>query len=332
MDTLRFMRRFAALAALAIGGLLPTAGAWAQSQAYPNRPVKMLIGYPPGSATDLFGRAIGQQMQIATGQAVVVDNRPGANTNIATEATVHAAPDGYTVLNTASQIVINPNVMKLSFNTEKDLIPVTQTLAVTYVLLINPEKFPFPNARTLADVVDYVKKNPAKLNYGTYGAGSGSHLSMVMLQRASGMDARHIPYRGSPQMLTALMAGEVDMAFDTTTSSAVHVQAGKLRAIALGGPQQLDVMPGVPTIASTYPGFDTDGWQGIFLPAHTPKPIVDALAAEVRKTLETPELKAQGVRSGVRLVGSTPQQFSAYMKEQLVKYEKIIRENNIKLE
>ena len=320
-------RRAAALAALAAG--LPTlpASGWAQSN-YPNKPVKMLIGYPPGSATDTFGRALGNQLQNTLGQAFVVDNRPGANTNIATEATVRAAADGYTVLNTASQIVINPWVMKIDFDTARDLIPVTQTLAVTYVLLVGPN---FP-AKTLPEVVAYTKKNAGKMNYGTYGSGSGSHLSMVMLQRASGLDAKHIPYRGSPQMLTALMAGEIDMCFDTTTSSAVHVQAGKMRAVALGGPLPLEVMPGVPTIASTYPGFDTDGWQGMFLPAGTPKAIVDLLASEVKKALATPELKALGVRSGVRLVGSTPAEFGRYVKDQLAKYEKVVKENNITVE
>ncbi|MES2184833.1 MAG: tripartite tricarboxylate transporter substrate binding protein [Pseudomonadota bacterium] len=322
---MHFTRRIATLATLAAGlPTLPALGRAAEA-AWPNRPVRMLVGYPPGSATDTFGRAICNQLQTSLGQPFVVDNRPGATTNIATEATVHAAPDGYTILNTAVQITINPWLMKVGFDTGKDLIPVTQTLTVTNVLLTGPD---FP-AKTLPELVEYTKQNPGKANYGSYGAGSASHLNMAMLQHVSGLDAKHIPYRGSPQMLTALMAGEIDMCFDTTTSAAVHVQAGKMRAIALGSPQPLELMPGVPTIASTYRGFNTDAWQGIFVPAGTPKPIVGLLAREIRKALETPELKALGARTGVRLTSSTPEEFGAYVRAELAKYEGVVRENHI---
>lgn len=309
----------AAVAAMA----LPSA--WAQ--AYPSRPVRMLVGYTPGSSTDLLARAIAKQLQESMGQPFVVENRPGAAGNIAVESTVRAAADGYTLLNSASQIVINPFVQKLNFNTEKDLIPVSQTIAVSYVLLTRKD---FP-ANHLPELVAHVKKHPRKFNYGSYGSGSGPHLSMVMLQRASGMQTEHIPYRGPSEMLLGLIAGEIDMAFDTNTS-VPYVQAGKLKAIATAGPREVEVFAGAQPIAQTYPGFDTDGWQGIFLPAGTPRDIVDRLAVEVGKALRTPDLKAYSASRGVRLVGSSPEQFAAYMKQELRKYEQVVRENNIRVE
>lgn len=301
-------------------------GAWAQ--AYPNKSVRMLVGYTPGSATDLYGRAIAKQLQESLGQAFVVDNKPGAAGNIAVETAARSAPDGYTLLNSASQIVINPFVQKLNYDTEKDLVPVSQTISVSYVLMTRPD---FP-ASNLPELVAHVKKNPRKFNYGSYGSGSGPHLSMVMLQRASGMETEHIQYRGSPQMLLGLMAGEVHMAFDTSTSVASHVQSGRLKAIAVAGPRPVEVIPGAQPIAQTFPGFDTDGWQGIFVPAGTPADIVDRLAGEVGKALRTSELKAFSAARGVHLVGSTPDQFAAYMKQELRKYEQVVRENNIRVD
>ena len=326
--TFGLTRRAATLATLAAGlPALPLAG-HAQAAAWPSKPVRMLVGYPPGSALDTFGRAICNQLQASLGQPFILDNRPGATTNIATDDVVHAAPDGYTILNTAVQITINPWLVPGKFDVARDLAPVTQTMSVTNVLLVAPD---FP-AKTLPELVAYTKANPGKVNYGTFGPGSSSHLNMAMLQHVSRLDAKHIPYKGSPQMLTALMAGEVQMCFDTTTSATPQVQGGKLRAIAVGSPRPIDAMPGVPAIASTYPGFDTDAWQGIFLPAATPRPIVEKLAAEVKKALETPELKALGARAGVRLTSSTPEQFTTYVKAELAKYERVVRENHITID
>ena len=209
---------------LALGLLLFVFGANLQAQTYPNRPIKMVIGYPPGAATDLFGRAIAKQMQDSLGQAIIVENKVGAAGTVAAEAVVRSAPDGYTLLNSASQIVINPFVQKLPFNTEKELIPVAQTITVSYVLIASPNF----SANSVADLVEYAQKNPGKINYGSYGSGSGPHLSMAMLEKVAGVKMQHIQYRGSPQLLTALMAGEIDVAFDTTTSTLALIQAGKI--------------------------------------------------------------------------------------------------------
>jgi len=311
-----------------IGLLFLTSNSIVLAQSYPNKPIKLVIGFPPGAATDLFGRAIAKQLQDSMGQPLVVENKVGAAANVATESVVRSQPDGYTILNSASQISINPFVQKLSFNTEKDLIPLIQTISVSYVLIANP-KFA---ANNLTELVDFASKNSGKINYGSYGSGSGPHLSMAMLEKAAGIQMQHIQYRGSPQLLTALMAGEIDIAFDTTTSTLALVQSGKIKALAIGGPRASDLFPNVPTIARFYPGFDSDGWQGFFLPANTPSDIVKKLNLEINNALKNPAIKSLADSRGVRIVGGSSEQFSTFFKQELKKHEQLIVENNIKMD
>jgi len=311
-----------------IGLLFLTSNSIVLAQSYPNKPIKLVIGFPPGAATDLFGRAIAKQLQDSMGQPLVVENKVGAAANVATESVVRSQPDGYTILNSASQISINPFVQKLSFNTEKDLIPLIQTISVSYVLIANP-KFA---ANNLTELVDFASKNSGKINYGSYGSGSGPHLSMAMLEKAAGIQMQHIQYRGSPQLLTALMAGEIDIAFDTTTSTLALVQSGKIKALAIGGPRTSDLFPNVPTIARFYPGYDSDGWQGFFLPANTPSDIVKKLNLEINNALKNPAIKSLADSRGVRIVGGSSEQFSTFFKQELKKHEQLIVENNIKMD
>jgi tripartite-type tricarboxylate transporter receptor subunit TctC len=298
------------------------------AQEYPNRPVKMLTGYPAGSSVDLYGRAISAKLQKVLKQPFVFENKVGAAGTIAAEATVRAPADGYTLLNTASQITINPFVQKLSFNTEKDLIPVAQTLSISYILLVAPD---FP-AKNLTELVEVVKNNPKKFNYGSYGNGSGPHLAMAMLKKAANIDATHIQYRGSGQMLTALMAGDIQMAFDTTTTTLELIKAGKLIPLATGGSKVLEALPNVPTIAQKYPGFDCDGWQGIFVPAGTPSSIVSKLNLEITKIIQEKEFRDLATARGVNVAPSSQEQFAELFKSELKKYEQVVRENNIYLE
>jgi tripartite-type tricarboxylate transporter receptor subunit TctC len=298
------------------------------AQEYPNRPVKMLTGYPAGSSVDLYGRAISAKLQKVLKQPFVFENKVGAAGTIAAEATVRAPADGYTLLNTASQITINPFVQKLSFNTEKDLIPVAQTLSISYILLVAPD---FP-AKNLTELVEVVKNNPKKFNYGSYGNGSGPHLAMAMLKKAANIDATHIQYRGSGQMLTALMAGDIQMAFDTTTTTLELIKAGKLIPLATGGSKLLEALPNVPTIAQKYPGFDCDGWQGIFVPAGTPSSIVSKLNLEITKIIQEKEFRDLSTARGVIVAPSSQEQFAELVKSELKKYEQVVRENNIYLE
>lgn len=298
------------------------------SQEYPNRIVKMITGYPAGSSVDLYGRAISTKLQENLKQPFIFENKVGAAGTVAAEATVRSVGDGYTLLNTASQIVINPFVQKLSFNTEKDLVPIAQTLSISYLLLTGPN---FP-ANNLKELVDYVKKNPKKLNYGSYGNGSGPHLAMAMLQKAAGIEVTHIQYKGSAQMLTALMSDEIHMAFDTTTTTLELIKAGKLKPIAIGGPKSVESLPNILSIAQTYSGFNADGWQGIFAPKGTPNTIVKKLNSEINKVIQTKEFQDLAKSRGVVVSPSSQEQFVDFVKAELKKYEQIVRENNIYLE
>ena len=298
------------------------------SQTYPDRTVKMIVGYPAGSSVDLYTRTISSKLQEATKQGFIVENKVGAAGTVAAESVVNAPRDGYTLLNTASQIVINPFVQKLSFNTEKDLIPVAQTLSISYLLLTAPN---FP-ASNLSELVDYVRKNPKKLNYGSYGNGSGPHLAMAMLQKAAGIEVTHVQYRGSGQMLTALMANDIQMAFDTTTATLELLKADKLKAIAIGGPKAIDVLPAVQPIAQLYPGFNSDGWQGIFAPAGTPSNTIRKLNLEINKIIQGTEFRELAKSKGVSVSSISQVEFASFIKSELKRYEQIVRENNIYLD
>ncbi|QWD73886.1 tripartite tricarboxylate transporter substrate binding protein [Polynucleobacter sp. TSB-Sco08W16] len=298
------------------------------SQEYPNRTVKVIVGYPAGSSVDLYTRNISSKLQDRLKQAFVVENRVGAAGTVAAEAVVHASPDGYTLLSTASQIVINPFVQKISFNTEKDLVPIAQTLSISYLLVTSPN---FP-ANNLNELVDYVRKNPKKFNYGSYGNGSGPHLAMAMLQRASGIEVTHVQYRGSGQMLTALMANDIQMSFDTTTATLELIKARKLKAIAIGGPKVVDVLPSVQPIAQLYPGFNSDGWQGIFAPANTPSNVVRKLNLEINQIIQGVEFRDLAKSKGVSVSPSSQAEFADFVKSELKRYEQIVKENNIYLD
>jgi tripartite-type tricarboxylate transporter receptor subunit TctC len=288
----------------------------------------VIVGYPAGSSVDLYTRNISSKLQDRLKQAFVVDNRVGAAGTVAAEAVAHASPDGYTLLSTASQIVINPFVQKISFNTEKDLVPVAQTLSISYLLVTSPS---FP-ANNLNELVDYVRKNPKKFNYGSYGNGSGPHLAMAMLQKASGIEVTHVQYRGSGQMLTALMANDIQMSFDTTTATLELIKAGKLKAIAIGGPKAVDVLPSVQPIAQLYPGFNSDGWQGIFAPANTPPNVVRKLNFEINQIIQGAEFRDLAKSKGVSVSSSSQAEFSDFVKSELKRYEQIVKENNIYLD
>ena len=298
------------------------------SQDYPNHTVRMIVGYPAGSSVDLYTRAISSKLQDGFKQGFIVDNKVGAAGTVAAEAVVHAPGDGYTLLNTASQIVINPFVQKISFDTEKDLIPVAQTLSISYLLLTTPN---FP-ANNLNELVDYVRKNPKKFNYGSYGNGSGPHLAMAMLQKAAGIEVTHVQYRGSGQMLTALMANEIQMAFDTTTATLELIRAGKLKAIAIGGPKVVEVLPTVQPIAQLYSGFNSDGWQGIFAPAGTPGYIIKKLNLGINKIIQGTEFRDLARSRGVTVSALSQVEFADFIKTELKRYEQIVRENNIYLD
>jgi tripartite-type tricarboxylate transporter receptor subunit TctC len=310
-----------ALCALA-AGLAPAA----QAQTFPSKPIRVVVPFPPGSTGDLVPRTLGQKVQAAVGQPVVIDNRPGAAGAIGADAVAKAAPDGHTVLSHAVTITINPHLVKAPYDLLKDLVPVTQTIAGSYVLVVQPS-FPADDLRQLIEVV---KKNPGRFNYGSYGSGSGPHLAMEMLKAQAGLFIVHVPFRGAAPAMQELLAGRLEMAFDTSVAVIPHIRAGKLKAIAVGGPRPVDALPGVPTVASLLPGFDSDGWQGLFVPAGTPPEVVARLNAEFAKAVRAPDFVKQMADLGFTAVGSSQAEFAAFVRAEYEKYGRVIRERGIR--
>ncbi len=310
------------LPCLAAAALFAAAApAWAD---YPNRPIKMVVGFSPGTSIDTIARALAADMHKSMGQPVIVEGRPGAGGNIATEFVARSEPDGYTLLGTAFQVTITPWTQRLKFDVAKDLQPVLQTAASSYALIVSNKT----GVTNFEEFVAYVRKHSGDITYGTNGPGTGSHLGMAMLQKQVGFTARHIPYKGAPENQTAVMTGEVDMAIESAVSIPPHVKAGKMRAIAVIGPPE-KALPGVPSINDFYPDFELEPWHGVFVRAGTPPAVVQRLAEEIRKSLSNPDTRNWFLERGYRLVPSTTEQFTAKVQADLVKYKKLVEENHL---
>lgn len=314
------------LAAASLAAWMCPAWALAQTAAYPNRPVKLVVPFPPGSAADLVSRLLAGKMQTSMGQPFVLDYKPGAAGNIAAEFVARAPADGYTLLSATSGIAITPWLQKAPVNPVTDLLPLSQTIAGSYVLLVHPS---FP-ATTIGEFLDVVRRNPGKFSYASYGNGSGTHLAMELLKVRAGLFITHVPYRGAAPAMNDLMGGQVEMSFDTTVAAIPQIRAGKVRAIALGGPATYDVLPGVPTLAKSFEGFDTDGWQGIFAPLGTPRDVTGRLEAEIAKAMQAPDVTARLNELGFQSVGSTQTAFTTLVAAEHARYGRLIRERGIK--
>jgi tripartite-type tricarboxylate transporter receptor subunit TctC len=301
-----------------------SAAPFAAAQEWPSRAVHIVVPFPPGGPADAVPRAIAQRMQL--GVACVIENRPGASGTIGTGIVAKAPPDGYTFLSHVSSIVIQPHLGPTSYDVLADLVPVTQTVAGSYVLVVHPS---FP-ASDLRGFIDVVRRAPGRYSYGSFGSGSGPHLAMELLKAETGLFIVHVPFRGAAPALQELVAGRLDMAFDTTFAALPHIRAGKLKAIAVGGARRVDALPDVPAVAETIPGFETDGWQGIFAPAGTPAPVVARIASEVAAALRDPELGRAIAQLGFRTVASSPADFAATVRGDHARWQRVIRERKIK--
>lgn len=299
-----------------------------RAQAWPARPIRIVVPFPPGSAADAIPRGIAQQVQASLGTPCVIENRPGASGTIGAAAVVQAVPDGYTFLSHTSAITIQPHMGPAPFDVLRDLVPVTQTIAGSYVLVVGPS---FP-AASLGEFVRVVRAAPGKYSYGSYGNGSGPHLAMELLKQEAGLFIVHVPFRGAAPAMQELLAGRIDMAFDTTFAAVPHIRSGRLKAIAVGGPQPVDALPGVATVASTYAGFDTDGWQGFFAPAGVPQDLVARMSDEIAKALRIAELAGRIADLGFRARGTTPGEFAALVRSDHAKWGRIVRERGIRSE
>ena len=294
--------------------LLLLAGA-AAAQSWPAKPVRIVVAYPPGGGIDIMARQLADKLSAVWGQPVVVENKPGANTILAADTVAKSAPDGSTVLMTSdATFSINPHLYaKLPYDAQKSFVPVTMLVLLQQLLVANPS---LP-ANTLAELIDYAKKNPGKVNYASYGSGSQPHLSGEMLKYKAGIDLVHVPYKGISLAVPAVIAGEVQLTFAGIASSMGPLKAGRIKALAIGGAKRSPLLPEVPTFAELgYPEVETHAWFGFFLPAGSPNTAVEQLYQKTKAILEEPEFRQkQLVDKGYEVVGSSPQEFAAYMKK-----------------
>lgn len=299
--------------------------------AYPNRPVKILVGFPPGQATDVVAREIAQKLSEAMGQQFVVDNRAGAGGIIGTDLVAKAPADGYTLLMSSSgPLAVNPSLYrKLPYNVEKDFAPITLAALVPLFVVANPS-FP-PN--TVGELVAYAKANPGKISYASGGNGVTNHLAMEMFKSVAGVYMTHIPYRGGPPAVTDLIAGQVSVMFETGPGALPHVHSGKLKALAVASTARSSAAPNLPTISeSGLPGFDAVAWIGLVAPRGTPPAIITRLNAEVTRILRLPEIKDRFQALGAEPAGNTPEQFAAYIQLETIKWGKAVKASGAKVD
>lgn len=299
----------------------------AAQDAYPSKPIRFLVPYPPGGGNDVVARAIAQRLSANMGQPVVIENRAGATGMVAGEQLSRSAPDGYTIMIDQTSIVVNPSLFpKVPFDV-RQLTPITQAVNLENLLLVNAS---FP-AQSVSDLIRLAKEKPGTLTYASTGGGGPQHLAMEQFKRMAGVDIIHVPYKGGAPATLATVGGEVQMLFISITTAMPHVKAGKLRALATAGSKRNALLPELPTIAEAgLPGYSNTVWLGIFAPPKTPPEIVARLNAEFVKVLNTPELKEQFARSGIDVVGSSSEAFGKLIAEEVAQYEKLVREANIK--
>lgn len=313
--------------AIAFAALATTSAA---AQIWPDRPIRFLMSAPAGSSIDVLGRAIADKLSARLGQPVVVEDKPAAGGTVATAEVAHAAPDGYTMLLAFNgPLSFAPLLQKLPYDVDRDLAPVITTTSQPNVLVVNAE---LP-VHSLAELVAYAKAHPGKLNYASVGNGSSSHLCMELFKQLAGIDVVHIPFNGSPPAVTATIKGETQMMFAVMQPLQPQIDAGKLRAIAVTTAKPFPLFPNIPSIAqSGYPGFEVLAWNGVMVPAATPKPIIARLNSEINAILADPDIVTRMHRLGFDLVGGTPAQFGALVRGETEKWAPVIRKIGLKID
>jgi len=312
-----------------VAGLLAAASALAAAQNYPSRPIKILVGVPPGGSTNTVARMFAEWLQEKWGQPVVVENKPGANTAVAADAVAHSAPDGYTVLLATNAHITLPLLTKLGYDPIKDFAPVGTVGVAPYVLMVHPSV----PGNTLKEFIAYTKAHPGQLNFGSSGNGGGSHIAGEVFNSLAGTRIQHVPYKGAGPALTDTLGGQVQVAFNTSLAVSEYVKAGRLKAFAVAGPKRVAILPQVPTFTEAgLPAFDEKAWYGVFVPAKTPKPIVDKLAAELGRMLASPAIKQKLEQQGIDPLVTTPDQFLAMMQKETGELARIIKTANIKID
>ena len=320
-------RSFLQLAAGAAA--LPAVSRVARAQAYPRRPVRLIVGFAPGGTTDITARLIGQWLSERLGQQFVIENRTGAATNIATEAVVRAPADGYTLLLVTASNAINATLYdKLSYNFIRDIAPVAGIIRYPLVMQVNPS---FP-AKTVPEFISYVKSNPGKISYGSGGIGTSIHVASELFKMMAGVDMIHVPYRGGAPAMTDLMAGQVQVVFNPVPESMEFIRAGKLRPLAVTTATRSEVLPDVPTLGDFVLGYEASALQGIGAPKETPAEIVDKLNKEINAGLVDPKLKARFADLGAAAFPGSPSDFAKFIATETEKWAKVIKFAGIKPE
>lgn len=300
----------------------------AGAQSYPNRPIRVIVPNPPGGTLDIVGRLLSPKMTETLGQSVIIDNRPGADTNIGTEFVARAAGDGYTVLLNTVPLVVNPSLSsKLPFNVTNDFAPVSLIVSVPFVLVVHPSV----PARSVKEFIALAKSHPGKLNYGSAGNGSNLHVAAELFKNLTATNLVHIQYKGGGPALLAVLSGEVDLSFLSVSAVVPHAKAGKIRALGMTGTRRSPVLPELLTIAeSGVPGYEFTSWVGALVPAKTPANIVTVLNDSITKSVRSPDLAKRFTDEGVDIIASTPAQFAAYLKGELVRWAKVVKESGMK--
>jgi tripartite-type tricarboxylate transporter receptor subunit TctC len=318
-------RTFLRLAAGAAA--LPALPRVASAQAYPARPVRMIIGFTPGGGADIVGRLIGQWLSERLGQAIVIENRPGAATNIAMEAVVRAPPDGYTIATVTTTNAINATLYeKLNFNFIRDIAPIGGVSLVPNVMAVNPSV----PAKTVREFIAYAKANPGKVNYGSAGTGAPSHLAGELFRMMADIDIQHVPYRGAAPALTDLLGGQVQAAFSPMPALIEYIKSGKLRALAVTSATRSDTLPDLPTVADVLPGYEASTWYGIGAPKSTPVEIVARINREINAGLADPTMKARFADLGGTVIPGSAADFGKLIVDETEKWAKVVRASGAK--
>jgi tripartite-type tricarboxylate transporter receptor subunit TctC len=320
-------RQFLHLAASAAA--LPAVSRIARAQAYPSRPVRIVVGFPAGGTTDVMARLMGQWLSERLGQQFVIENRPGAAGNIAAEAVVKAPPDGYTLLQVGIPNAINATLYtNLSFNFIRDIAPVSGIMRVSYVIVVHPSV----PATTVPEFIAYAKANPGKINMASAGSGTPQHIYGELFKMMAGVDLVHVPYRGGAPAITDLLGGQVQVIFSPVPESIEHIRAGKLRPLAVMTGTRLDVLPNIPTVGDFLPGYEASGWQGVGAPKNTPAETIEKLNKEISVGLTDPKINARIADLGGLVLTGSPAAFGKLISDYTEKLAKVIKFAGIKAE
>jgi tripartite-type tricarboxylate transporter receptor subunit TctC len=309
----------AACAAAVVLSALPALGA----DAYPTRPIRIIVPFTPGTL-DVLARSIGQKLTEKYGQTIVVENRPGAGTIVGTDILAKSTPDGYTLEMITTTFVINPSLYKkLPYDPLRDFAPITQLDTVANILVVNPSM----PANSLKELIALAKSKPGQLTYASPGSGSAPHIATELLKSMAGIDMVHVPYKGIPEAATDVIANRVTMLMTTTASAATFIKAGRLRALAVSSRKRVAAMPDIPTVGETLPGYVADAFRGVIAPAGVSKPVINQLAADIAAALKQPDVHDRLINDGSDPVGSTPEAFAAFLRSEMLKWGKVVKES-----